>query len=54
MRIRRSIIIPAILMLGATGSILAGSVAPVVTAQAPSAQVQTHTVAMAPNTWLHG
>jgi hypothetical protein len=39
MRIRRAVIIPAILALGAAGSILAGSAAPVVAAQAPAAQV---------------
>jgi hypothetical protein len=39
MRIRRTIIIPAILALSAAGSILAGSAAPVAAAQAPTAQV---------------
>jgi hypothetical protein len=39
MRIRRAVIIPAILALGAVGSILAGSAAPVVAAQAPAAHV---------------
>jgi hypothetical protein len=38
-RIRRAIIIPAILALGAAGSILAGSATPVAAAHAPSAQV---------------
>jgi hypothetical protein len=38
MSIKRSIIIPAILTLSATGSILAGSAAPMIAAQAPAAQ----------------
>jgi hypothetical protein len=39
MRIMRATIIPAILALGAAGSILAGSAVPVAAAQAPSAYV---------------
>ena len=39
MRIRRTIIIPAILALSAAGSILAGSAVPAAAAQAPSAHV---------------
>jgi hypothetical protein len=39
MRIGRSIIIPAILALGASGSILVASTAPVAAAQAPSKHV---------------
>ena len=39
MRIRRTIIIPAILALSAAGSILAGSAVPVAAAQAPSVHV---------------
>jgi hypothetical protein len=54
MRIRRSIIIPAILMLSAAGSTLAVSAVPVVAAQAPTAHVQTTVIAMAPNTWYYG
>ncbi len=51
MRIRRTIIIPAILALSAAGSILAGSAVPAATAaQAPSA----HVVAAAPATWFTG
>jgi hypothetical protein len=51
MRIRRTIIIPAILALSAAGSILAGSAVPAATAaHAPS----THVVAAAPATWYHG
>jgi hypothetical protein len=40
MRIKRAIVISAILALGAAGSILAGSAVPAAAAQAPSA----HTV----------
>lgn len=54
MRIGRSIIIPAILALSTAGSILAGSAATVAAVQAPSAHVQVHTVAMAPDTWYYG
>ena len=43
MRIGRAIIIPAIIALGATGSVTAGSVMPVVAAPAHSAHVQTVT-----------
>lgn len=39
MRVRRTIIIPAILTLSAAGSILAGSAVPAVAAQTPSAHV---------------
>jgi hypothetical protein len=39
MRIRRAIIIPAILALSASGSILVASAAPAVAAQASSAHV---------------
>ena len=49
MRIRRSVIIPAIIALSAAGSILAGSTAPVVSAHGTT----THVVAMAPRTWVH-
>ena len=47
MSIRRTVIIPAILALGAAGSILAGSAVPAAAAQAPS----IHVVAAAPATW---
>jgi hypothetical protein len=50
MRIRRSIVISAILALSAAGSILAGSSAPAVGAQGAT----THVVAAAPNTWVRG
>jgi hypothetical protein len=39
MRIRRTVIIPFILALGAAGSILTGSAAPVAAAHAPAAHV---------------
>lgn len=39
MRIKRAVIISAILAFGAAGSILAGSAVPAVAAQAPSAHV---------------
>jgi hypothetical protein len=39
MRIGRAIIIPTILALGASGSILVASVAPVAAAQTPNMQV---------------
>jgi hypothetical protein len=50
MRIKQAIIIPAILALGAAGSILASSAAPVAAAQAPS----VHVLAMSPNTYMNG
>jgi hypothetical protein len=40
MRFGRAIIAPAILALGAAGSILAGSAVPAAAAQVPSAHVQ--------------
>jgi hypothetical protein len=45
MRIGRAIIIPALLALGAAGSIAAASAAPMAAAQAPSA----HVLSMAPS-----
>jgi hypothetical protein len=50
MRIRRTVIIPAILTLSTAGSILAGSVAPLVATQASTGSV----VAAAPATWYRG
>ena len=50
MRIRRSIVISAILALSATGSILAGSSAAGVAAQGTS----VHAVAGAPHTFVRG
>ncbi len=54
MRIRRAIIIPAILTLSAAGSILAGSAVPAVAAQAPSAHVQAAVPYMIPGYVYHG
>ena len=50
MRIRRSVIIPAILALSAAGSILVGSAGSAVGAQGATA----HVVAAAPMTYVHG
>jgi len=50
MRIKRTIIIPAILALGVAGSILAGSAVPAVAAQAHA----SHTVAAAPHSFYNG
>jgi hypothetical protein len=50
MRIRRAIIIPAILALSAAGSILAGSAVPVAATQVPS----VHVLAAAPRTHVYG
>ncbi len=50
MRIRKTIIIPAILALSAVGSILAGSAAPVAAAQTPS----VHVLAASPNSFYRG
>jgi hypothetical protein len=49
MRIRRSVIVSAILALSAAGSILAGSAAPAAGAQGTT----SHVVVMAPQTWVH-
>jgi hypothetical protein len=50
MRIKRAIIIPAILALSAAGSVLAGSAVPAAAAQAPAANV----LAAAPSSFYHG
>ena len=54
MRIRRAIIIPAILALSAAGSILAGSAVPVAAAQAPAVQVLSTTSATYYGFFYHG
>jgi hypothetical protein len=54
MRIRRTIIIPAILALGAAGSILASSAAPAAIAQAPAVHVLAAAPKAAPNSFYHG
>jgi hypothetical protein len=51
MSIKRAII-PVILALGVAGSILAGSAAPAVAAQAPAAHVLAGNAAN-PNTYIH-
>jgi hypothetical protein len=53
MRIGRVIIIPAILALGATGSILAGSAMPAVAGHAPSLHVQADAPSASPNLYFH-
>lgn len=53
MRTMRSVIIPAILALGAAGSILAGSAAPAVVAQAPASHVLTATSSAIPTVYYH-
>jgi hypothetical protein len=56
MRIKRTIIIPAILALGAAGSILAGSAVPAVpavAAQAPAAHVLAAAPSASPNSYYH-
>jgi hypothetical protein len=53
MHLKRAIIIPAILTLSATGSILAGSAAPVIAAQAPAAQVLAASSSSGPNFYYH-
>jgi hypothetical protein len=54
MRIRRAIIIPVILALGAAGSILAGSAVPVAAAQAPIAHVLSTASSASPNVYYNG
>jgi hypothetical protein len=53
MSIRRAIV-PIILALGVAGSILAGSVMPVVAAQATNAHVQTTTASANPDILYQG
>ena len=53
MRFGRSIIVPAILALGAAGSILAGSAVPVAAAQTPSAHVQSTASSAQPKLHYH-
>ena len=54
MRIRRAIIVPAILTLGTTGSILATSAIPLVAAQTSSAYVLAATTPRMPDLYFHG
>jgi hypothetical protein len=53
MHIGRAIIIPAILALGASGSILAGSAVAVSVAQAPAAHAQLTAARQVPNLYYH-
>ena len=49
MRIKRTVIIPVILALGAFGSILAGSAVPAAAAQAPA----SHVLHASPKVYFH-
>jgi hypothetical protein len=53
MRIRRAILIPAIVALSAAGSFLAGSAVPMATAQAHSAHVHVVANSAVPYTYYH-
>lgn len=53
MSVKRSVLIPAILALGAAGSILTGSAASAIAAPAPSAHVVAVSLVGAPNTHFH-
>jgi len=54
MRIKRAIIISAILALGAAGSILAGSAIPAAAAQAPGAHAVSVTSSVHHGFYYHG
>ena len=54
MRIRRAIIIPALLALGTAGSTLAGSAVPAAPAQAPTAHVLVTASSAGTNVFYHG
>ena len=54
MRIRRAIIIPAILAFGVAGSILAGSAMPAVAVQAASAHVSSTASHIQASFYYHG
>jgi hypothetical protein len=54
MRIKRAVIIPAILALGAAGSILAASAAPVAASQASSIHVVSTGISASPDTMYDG
>jgi hypothetical protein len=53
MRNARTIVIQAILALGAAGSIAASVAVPATTAAASGSHVHTVAVAAVPNTWYH-
>ena len=54
MRIRRDLIIPAILALGVAGSLLTGSAVPVAAGLAPTVHVQAVAPSAALHIYLHG
>jgi hypothetical protein len=54
MRIRRAIIIPAILALGVAGSLLTGTVMPAAAGHVASVHVQAATVSVSPQMVYHG
>ena len=49
----RAVIIPAILALGAAGSILAGSAVPAAAALSPASHIQSPTTFMKPGLYYH-
>jgi hypothetical protein len=53
MRIKRALIIPAILALGAAGSAMAGSAMPLAAAHSPAAHVLVTASSGVPNTFYH-
>jgi hypothetical protein len=53
MRFGRAVIVPTILALGATGSILAGSAVAVAVAQAPTVHVESTVPLMQPGLYFH-
>jgi hypothetical protein len=53
MRIKRALIVPAILALGAAGSVMAGSALPLAAAHAPAAHVLVTASNGAPGTYYH-
>ncbi|HLH83214.1 MAG TPA: hypothetical protein VKV38_08115 [Trebonia sp.] len=54
MRMKRAVIVPAILALSAAGSVLAGSAVPLLAAQAPAAQVLAAGSSATPDFFVHG
>lgn len=53
MSIKRALIIPAILALSATGSVMAGSALPLASAHTPAAHVLVTASSDTPNTFYH-
>jgi hypothetical protein len=54
MRIKRTIIIPAVLALGVVGSLLSGSAMSVAAGHAPAVHVQAGAASANPNMVYHG